>query len=169
MEVYLGAITMFAGNFAIRGSELCQGQLKPISQFNALFSLLGTNFGGDGRTTFGLPDMQGRAPIGMGRGPGLPNRRIGQRGGADQTTLLSINMPEHTHPVHLTPPPPQAFLSVASDTPAETTTPSPSSCLAAMAQYGRDSVAMYTDSASSMTPIQGITIAPSGDISGNMI
>ena len=79
----LGEISMFAGNFAPRGWAFCDGQLLPISQYSALFSLLGTTYGGDGRTSFGLPDLRGRAPIHQGRGPGLRDRRLGQKGGVE--------------------------------------------------------------------------------------
>lgn len=83
----LGEIRMFAGNFAPRGWAFCEGQLLPISPNTALFSLLGTTYGGDGRTTFGLPDLRGRAPIGAGTGPGLPAYNLGQRGGTYDTSL----------------------------------------------------------------------------------
>ena len=80
-EPILGEIVMFAGNFAPRGWALCEGQLLAISQNDALFSLLGTVYGGDGRTTFGLPDLRGRVSIGPGQGPGLPSYSWGQKGG----------------------------------------------------------------------------------------
>ena len=88
---------MFAGNFAIRGWAFCDGQLLPIAQYSALFSLLGTIYGGDGRTTFGLPDLRGRAPIHEGQGPGLPNVRLGQKGGNPTTVLGVQNLPSHNH------------------------------------------------------------------------
>ncbi len=81
---FIGEIIMFAGNFAPRGWALCDGQLLPVAQHTALFSLLGTNYGGDGRTTFGLPDLRGRAPIHAGQGPGLTDRRLGHSGGVEQ-------------------------------------------------------------------------------------
>lgn len=93
----LGAITLFAGNFAPRGTALCEGQLLPISQNSALFSILGTTYGGDGRTTFALPDLRGRVPMGYGNGPGLTPRRLGQRGGSETTTLTAAELPSHTH------------------------------------------------------------------------
>lgn len=89
----LGEIRMFAGNFAPRGWALCQGQLLSISSNSALFSILGTTYGGDGRTTFGLPDMRGRMPMGTGRGPGLTSRSIGQKGGREQFVLVPNNLP----------------------------------------------------------------------------
>ena len=88
---------MFGGNFAIRSFATLNGQLLPISQNTALFSILGTTYGGDGRTTFGLPEMRGRTPMHFGQGPGLGNHPLGQKGGAPTTTLQIANMPSHTH------------------------------------------------------------------------
>tara|TARA_B100001109_G_C18790961_1_gene440048 strand:+ start:449 stop:1000 length:552 start_codon:yes stop_codon:yes gene_type:complete len=93
----LGDISMFAGNFAPRGWALCNGQLLPIAANSALFSLLGTIYGGDGRTTFALPDLRGRAPIHMGQGPGLTFRRQGQRFGTEYNILSINNLPSHNH------------------------------------------------------------------------
>ena len=97
-EPFVGEIRMFAGNFAPRGWAFCDGQLLAVSQNDALFSLLGTIYGGDGRTTFGLPDMRGRIPIHAGHGPGLSERRLGAKGGAEQVTLTVNQMPSHGHP-----------------------------------------------------------------------
>lgn len=99
MEPFLGQIMMVGFNFAPRGWMLCEGQLLPISQYTALFSLLGTTYGGDGRTTFGLPDLRGRAPIGMGQGPGLSMHPQGAKSGSETTTLLVSNLPSHEHSV----------------------------------------------------------------------
>lgn len=96
-EPYLAQIMPFAGNFAIRGWAFCEGQLLPISQYTAVFSLLGTTFGGDGRTTFGLPDLRGRMIVGPGNGPGLPSYSWGQKGGRNNVTLTVANMPSHNH------------------------------------------------------------------------
>jgi microcystin-dependent protein len=97
MEDYIGMIHFFGGNFAIRQYAKCEGQLLSISSNTALFSILGTTFGGDGRTTFALPDLRGRAPIGEGHGPGLSDIRLGQKGGAQTHTLNVAEMPSHTH------------------------------------------------------------------------
>jgi microcystin-dependent protein len=94
---FIGEVRPFGFNFNPRGWAFCQGQLLAISSNTALFSLLGTTYGGDGRTTFGLPDFQGRMPLGMGQGPGLPNYDWGQEGGAATVTLLTTNLPAHTH------------------------------------------------------------------------
>ncbi len=96
-EPFTAEIRIFAGNFAPRGWAFCDGQLLPIAQNTALFSLIGTTYGGDGRTTTALPNMQGRAPMHPGRGPGLTSRRLGQRGGTETVTLTEAQMPNHTH------------------------------------------------------------------------
>lgn len=98
-EPLLGSVMLFAGNFAPRGWAFCNGQLLPISQNQALFSLLGTQYGGDGRITFGLPDLRGRAPVGAGQGPGLSNYPIGSKVGSETTTLTVNNLPSHTHSI----------------------------------------------------------------------
>jgi len=99
-EPFVGEIRMFAGNFAPRGWAFCDGQLLAVSQNDALFSLLGTIYGGDGRTTFGLPDLRGRLPIHAGHGPGLSERRLGAKGGAEKVTLTVNQLPSHGHPLH---------------------------------------------------------------------
>lgn len=96
---FLGQITLFAGNFAPRGWADCEGQLLPISSYSALFSILGTMYGGDGRTTFGLPDLRGRVPIHPGTGPGLSSYTQGQLGGLENNTITVANMPSHSHTV----------------------------------------------------------------------
>ena len=96
-EPFIGEIRMFAGSFAPRGWALCDGQLLAVSQNDALFSLLGTVYGGDGRTTFGLPDMRGRIPIHAGQGPGLSSRPLGGRGGAESVTVTVPQLPAHSH------------------------------------------------------------------------
>jgi microcystin-dependent protein len=97
MDPFVAEIRIFPFNFAPRGWAFCNGQLIPISQNTALFSLVGTMYGGDGRSTFALPNFQGRTPIGQGQGPGLSNRSIGETGGSESVTLLQSEMPNHTH------------------------------------------------------------------------
>jgi len=97
MTPFLGQIQPFGFNFPPRSWTHCNGQLLPIAQNTALFSLLGTTFGGDGRTTFGLPDLRGRSMVHVGTGPGLSPITWGQRGGNEITTLTVSNMPSHTH------------------------------------------------------------------------
>lgn len=94
-EPFVGEIILFAGSYAPRGWALCDGSLLPIASNQALFSLLGVRYGGDGRTTFGLPDLRGRVPVHRGQGPGLTNRPLGSRGGAEQTALTPAQLPAH--------------------------------------------------------------------------
>ncbi len=96
-DPYIGGVSLFAGNFAPRGWALCQGQVLPISSHQALFSLLGTTYGGDGRTTFALPDLRGRTAVGPRSGPGLSTRSFGQRIGAETEVLSTLEMPSHNH------------------------------------------------------------------------
>lgn len=96
-EPFIAEIRIFAGNFAPRGWAFCNGQLLPVSQNTALFSLIGTTYGGDGRSTTALPNLQGRAPMHPGRGPGLTARRLGQRGGVEDVTLTEAQMANHNH------------------------------------------------------------------------
>jgi microcystin-dependent protein len=96
-DEYLGVVKIFAGNFAPLNFVFCHGQLMSIAQNQALFSLLGTTYGGDGRTTFAVPDLRGAAPIGSGTGPGLTPRSAGQRLGTETTTLNIGNLPSHNH------------------------------------------------------------------------
>ena len=97
MEGMIGDIRMFAGTFAIRGFQICTGQLLPIRQYTALFSILGNNYGGDGKVTFALPNLQGRTIVGAGAGPSLSSYDIGDTGGVESVTLNALTMPAHTH------------------------------------------------------------------------
>ena len=99
-EPFIGEIRMFAGNFAPRGWAKCEGQLLAINQYNALFSILGTTYGGDGRTTFALPDLRGRVAIGSGTGPGLTPRSLSQRSGSETNMLTVANLPAHNHSIN---------------------------------------------------------------------
>ncbi|MBC8757364.1 phage tail protein [Kordia sp. YSTF-M3] len=97
MNPFLAEIIMFGGNFAPRGWAFCDGQLLSINANQALFSLLGTTYGGDGRTSFALPDLRGRNPIHPGTGPGLSTIKLGQRGGKEEIGLTVLNLPNHFH------------------------------------------------------------------------
>jgi len=97
MDQYFATILMFAGNFAPVGTEFCNGQLMSISQNSALFSLIGTTFGGNGTTNFALPDMRGRVPMHSGQGPGLTNRLLGEKGGEEKVSLNINQIPMHIH------------------------------------------------------------------------
>ncbi|CAM4002090.1 phage tail protein [Flavobacterium cucumis] len=96
-EPFIGEIKIFGFNFAPQSYQLCSGQIMSIAQNTALFSLLGTTYGGNGQTTFALPDLRGRMPIGQGQGPGLPNYSMGQLSGTTSVTILTSNLPAHTH------------------------------------------------------------------------
>lgn len=97
-QPYVGEIRMFAGNFAPNGWMFCEGQILPISENEVLFQLIGTTYGGDGQSTFALPDLQGRVPIHMGTGSGLSTYQLGENGGVESVTLTTQQIPIHTHP-----------------------------------------------------------------------
>ena len=97
---FIGELMLFAGNFAPRGYALCNGQILSIAQNTALFSILGTTYGGNGQTTFALPDLRGRITVGQGQGPGLSPYNLGEIGGQEAHTLTTGEMPSHTHPVN---------------------------------------------------------------------
>ncbi|MFM2017859.1 MAG: hypothetical protein RL007_1515 [Bacteroidota bacterium] len=99
-EPFIGEVKWLAFNFPPMSYSLCQGQTMSIAQYTALFSLIGTTYGGNGTTTFNLPDLQGRVPIGQGAGPGLPDYSLGEASGSPTATLLSSNLPAHIHTVN---------------------------------------------------------------------
>jgi microcystin-dependent protein len=96
-QPFIGDIYIFAGDYAPRGWAFCDGQLLSIAQNQALFSILGTTYGGNGQTNFALPDLRGRAPMHFGQGPGLSNRTLGERGGSEGVALAQTEMPQHNH------------------------------------------------------------------------
>lgn len=98
MNCYVGQIKMFAGNFAPEGWMFCSGQLLSIAEYETLFNLIGTTYGGDGESTFALPDLRGRTPNHMGQGPGLSNYVLGETVGTEQVTLTQQQIPAHSHP-----------------------------------------------------------------------
>ena len=100
MEGTIGEIRMFAGTFAPRNWAFCAGQLMSISQNTALFSILGTTYGGNGQTTFGLPDFRSRVAVGTGQGPGLSNITLGEQAGTETVTLITQQIPPHNHPIN---------------------------------------------------------------------
>lgn len=136
-QSYLGSISGWAPNFAPRGWMFCAGQILAIQQNSALFSLLGTTYGGNGQNTFGLPNLQGRVPIGAGQSPGTSNYPLGAAGGAESTTLTTAQMPIHTHTATST-----ISASLPTSTAAATSAaPTDTSVLAAAnGLYGRDTV-----------------------------
>lgn len=99
MEPFIGQVMLFGFNYAPDGWAVCDGSLMSIAEYQALFTLIGTTYGGDGITTFGLPDLRGRVPLHMGQGPGLTNRTLGEMGGAEQVALTPMQMPAHVHAV----------------------------------------------------------------------
>lgn len=143
-DPFVAEIRIFAGNFAPSGWAFCDGQLMSISQNTALFSLLGTTYGGDGKTTFGLPDLRGRAPMHPGQGPGLTSRTLGERTGEAAVTLLQTQIPSHTHAVS------------AANVRADTTNPT-SSVLARA-----DGVRAYADVAGGTTTMGVEAYSPTG-------
>ncbi|SRR5258706_1148374 len=118
MDPFVAEIRIFPFNFAPKGWAFCNGQLMPLSQNTALFSLLGTTYGGDGKSTFALPDMQGNAPMHPGQGPGLSLHDLGETGGSETVTLLQSEMPSHGHTL------------TANSDPADQPVPSPARSLA---------------------------------------
>lgn len=131
-DPFLGEIKMFGGNFAPRGYALCNKTLLAISQNTALFALLGTTYGGDGVTTFGLPDLQGRSPVHWGNGAGLQPIVIGESAGVETVTILTSNMPMHNHPI---------FASTAE---GSTNVPPANGYLAAAVDKDLNPINMYT-------------------------
>ncbi len=115
MEALMGTITCFGGNFAPRNWAFCNGQLLPINQNQALFSILGTTYGGNGTTTFALPDLRGRTPVSTGQGPGLSNYDLGLKTGQESVNLTVNNIPSHAHSGQVT-----LSLNADSNDPTET-------------------------------------------------
>lgn len=166
MEYYLGSIQIFGFNFAPVGWQMCGGQLLPISQYSALFSLLGTSYGGDGRTTFALPDLRGRMPLGFGNGPGLPPYAIGEMGGTTQVTLTAANMASHSHPANVT-----ARVQVAGQGTDQTTTPSAQNSFLGQSPTGGGPAASIwsTELGSSPVDMGGVNATVQiGNAGGNM-
>ena len=140
-DPFISQIMMFGANFPPRGWAFCDGQLLAISQNQALFALLGTTYGGDGETTFGLPDLRGRVAIGRGRGPGLSDYRIGQRGGSETTQLNMNQLPSHSHSLR------------GHDAPGDTTSPSDAS----LAVDAGGQSASYSSSPADSTMLSDVT------------
>ena len=148
MQAFLSTILVWPPNFAPNGWALCAGQLMSISQNTALFSLLGTTYGGDGITTFGLPNLQGRVPVGAGQGSGLSLYNLGDNGGVESVTLGINTMPQHSH---------SATQNLSVSLPAVTTTgttnqPGPSVAPAAPTDAARNPVNIYSNA----TPNQNL-------------
>ncbi|HEU0130073.1 MAG TPA: tail fiber protein [Mycobacteriales bacterium] len=144
VEPFLAEIRIFGFNFPPTGWAYCNGQLMPISQNTALFALLGTFYGGDGKSTFALPNMQGNAPMHPGQGPGLSTHSLGEVGGTPTVTLLQSEIPAHSHTVN------------SSSTPANVSTPTPTTVIAR--SKGQTAYAAPNN----LTPMAFQTLAPTG-------
>ncbi|MEJ6521665.1 tail fiber protein [Shewanella bicestrii] len=144
-DPFIGEIRMFAGTFAPRGWALCNGQLLAISTNSALFSLLGTNYGGNGTTTFGLPNLQSRTPVGTGTGAGLSNVVLGQVGGVESVTLTISQMPVHSHQITTTPTGSGTLQVAGTGSNASTTPSATNNILGASAAGGPPSAAIWSD------------------------
>ena len=147
MDPFVAEIRIYPFNFAPKGWAFCDGQILPISQNTALFSLLGTTYGGDGKSNFALPDMQGNAPMHPGQGPGLSLHDLGETGGSDTVTLLQSEMPAHSH-----------FMRAHNNDPADAQNPSPQTSLAQSSQgnaYNPTTTGLVNFSDSILTPAGG--------------
>lgn len=164
MEVFMGTIQPFAFNFAPRGWALCNGQTISISQYSALFALLGVNFGGNGQSTFMLPNLQGRLPLGMGTGLGLTQRTIGDTAGSENVSATLSNLPAHTHT--LTGVTASTTLQLANPASNPMTSPTPTNSFIGTSGTGPSSAAIYSDQlGGSPVPAQGLTTTVSGTVS----
>ena len=151
-EAMIGEIRLFAGNYAPQGWALCQGQLLNTQQYQALFALLGTTYGGDGITTFALPDLRGRVPVGFGQGTNLTNKPLGEKGGVETVTLTEAQMPTHTHNTQL----------AVSNEVGTSNTPASGNMLSVPANLGPNPVKTYGNATANKTTISGITTNTSG-------
>ena len=143
MDPFVAEIRIFPFNFAPKGWAFCDGQILPLSQNTALFSLLGTTYGGDGKSNFALPDMQGNAPMHPGQGPGLSLHDLGETSGSETVTLLDSEMPSHAHSIEAkgTPPPANAGIPAASAVLARSNGGSAYTAAAAMGQMSQNTIA----------------------------
>jgi microcystin-dependent protein len=146
MDPFVAEIRIYPFNFPPKGWAFCNGQLLPLSQNTALFSLLGTTYGGDGKSNFALPDMQGNAPMHPGQGPGLSLHDLGETGGSETVTLLQTEMPAHSH-----------FMRAHNQDPADVQTPSSQTSLAQSSQGNA-----YQPSNANLTPMALQTLTPAG-------
>ncbi|WP_431469631.1 phage tail protein [Sphingosinithalassobacter sp. LHW66-3] len=169
MEFYLTQILFFGANFAPRSFMFCQGQIMSIAQHTALFSLLGTTYGGNGQTTFALPDARGRAFLGQGQGPGTSNYALGQMAGTETTTLILPNMPAHNHTLA----PGGVTLNAMAGVSAleEVSEPEANAHLGTPHDTSGDSVVIYVPAGATGTtvPLGGVSLNGSTSIAGNNV
>ncbi|MBV4476638.1 phage tail protein [Pseudomonas botevensis] len=164
MEVFMGTIQPFAFNFAPSGWALCNGQILAISQYNALFALLGTYYGGNGTTNFALPNLQGRFPMAQGTGLGLTPRTIGEVSGTENVTATIANMPNHTHAMTGLTANTALQLAVPASNPA--TLPTATNCYIGASGGGPGSANIYSDAqGATPVPLKGVSTTVTGDIS----
>ncbi|MES2555468.1 MAG: tail fiber protein [Bacteroidota bacterium] len=154
-EPFVGEVKTFGFSFSPLGYDYCKGQLYSIAQYTALFALIGTTYGGDGQTTFALPDLQGRVPIGQGQGPGLPDYTIGEAAGTPAVTLTTANIPQHIHSLNSM----QVQIKASNDTADENS--------AAGLFPGVAASAVYTGAASANTFTGGTVVSGTTDITGS--
>lgn len=165
MEVFIGTIQAFGFNFAPRDWAFCAGQLVPIAQNSAMFALLGTAFGGDGQSTFGLPDLRGRLPLGMGNGPGLSPYVIGQVSGTENTSLTVGNLPTHA-PIITSTLAVATSVQLAAVASSPTTVPSASNSFLGASGPGPGSASIYSNAqGANPVPLQGVTASLTGSVS----
>lgn len=166
-EPFIGTVMIWAPNFAPRHWALCAGQLLAISSNSALFSLLGTMYGGDGRVTFGLPNLQGRIPVGQGQSPGTGNYFMGEAGGAETVTLSTQQMPSHSHGATFTStglPQVDVTLNAAAE-PATSDAPQAGSQLADVVP---NSTRIYGPAGTTQVPLAGASAQLSGHVEGSV-
>ena len=163
MEVFMGTIQPFAFNFAPSGWALCNGQVLPIAQYQALFSLLGTYYGGNGQTNFILPNLQGRLPMGMGNGLNLTPRVIGEISGTENVTATLNNLPNHTHA--LTGITANTTLQLANPASNPVNTPTATNSFIGTSGTGPGAANIYSDQiGASPVPLQGVSTTVSGTV-----
>lgn len=164
MEVFVGTIQSFAFNFAPRDWALCSGQTLSLSQYQTLFALIGTTYGGDGRNTFLLPNLQGRLPMGQGNGAGLSPRIIGMASGTENVSATLANLPSHTHT--LTGITAETTVQLANPASNPASTPTPSNSFIGASGAGPGTATIYSDQqGNAPVPLQGLTTTVSGSVS----
>ncbi|AGL85326.1 MULTISPECIES: phage tail protein [Pseudomonas] len=177
-DAYLGEIRMFAGNFAPKGWALCNGTELPVKGNDALFSLIGSTYGGDGRNTFKLPDYRGRTPVGQGSGPGLSSWSLAERAGVEQITLTAENTPPHIHGFQV------SANEAASAVPVAITPPinslsfgkfkrvSPTDSVTGLYSKGTNNSTMVSLNPSFLSPALGVankSVAPHSNMMGSLV
>ena len=164
MEVFMGTVQSFAFNFAPNGWALCNGQTLGVSQYQALFSLLGTYYGGNGTTNFMLPNLQGRLPMAQGNGLGLSPRVIGEFSGTENVTATITNLPNHTHALSgLTA---TTTLQLASPASNPVTNPTATNSYIGASGGGPGSASIYSDAqGAAAVPLKGVATTVTGEIS----